>query len=100
MVKYKIIPLIAQYALPFAISQFGVLLLKELPKQPYLGILTIILSFILLYFTAYLIQIKENQERIKEIGEEIDKIKQNEEIKEKLLNSIKDIILLNNLKRR
>jgi len=54
----------------------------------------------LLYFSFYTLQIKENQDDLIDLKEEINKIKQDENDKEKLLNRLRDIIILDDIKRR
>ena len=54
----------------------------------------------MLYFSFYTLQIKENQDDLIDLKEEINKIKQDENDKEKLLNRLRDIIILDDIKRR
>ena len=73
----------------------GYELYKEFPTQPYLGItiaITSILAVLLLFYTT---QIKTNQGKIKNLEERIDKFEESNDTNEKLLNTIKDIVVLN-----
>jgi len=49
----------------------------------------------MVYFSSYTSQINENEEKIKDIKEEIENIKNKIELNEKVLNTIKDIVILN-----
>jgi hypothetical protein len=60
---------------------------RLIEQDKYISLITILISFILLYLTYYSFQIKINEERTKEIKEWIDN-------KEELLNTMKDIIIL------
>ena len=62
------------------------------PENKYIGIITVFIAFILLYFSFYAFQIRKNEEKI---IEEKDKF----ELNEKLLNTIKDIVILNKIKK-
>ncbi|MEK6873911.1 MAG: hypothetical protein AABW91_03625 [Nanoarchaeota archaeon] len=56
-------------------------------EEKYIGIITILMGFILLYFSYYSTQIKSNENKIKELTLW-------KEEKEEFLNNIKDIIIL------
>lgn len=58
-----------------------------LSKEKYIGIITILIGLALIYFSYYIIQIKINEEKIKEFEEW-------KETREELLNTIKDIVIL------
>ena len=77
----------------------SVLIINKVDGSSIVGLLIIILGFLLLYFSFYALQIKENQDDIIDLKEEINKIKQDESYKEKLLNRLRDIIMLNNMKK-
>lgn len=102
MVKniYSIVNVIISAAISIVIIEIGTLMLKELKDRPIIGALIILLGFLLLYFSFYTTQIKTNQDEINDLKEEIEKIKNNEITKEKILNTIKDIVLLNNVKKK
>jgi c-di-AMP phosphodiesterase-like protein len=57
-----------------------------------IGILTIMIAFILLYFSFYAFQIRKNEEKIQQIEEKIA-------MDEKLLNTIKEIVILNKIQK-
>jgi len=84
----------------FVLANLGGVIIKDFPDKPYLGIITIILAFILVYFCSYILQIRNNKSEIEDLSEEVDKIKRQIEMDEKLLNTIKDIKLLENKKRK
>mgnify|MGYP001617840309 FL=1 len=81
------------------IDMGSVLIINKVDGSSIVGLLIIILGFLLLYFSFYALQIKENQDDIIDLKEEINKIKQDESYKEKLLNRLRDIIMLNNIKK-
>lgn len=67
--------------------------------QEYAGVITIILALILLYFGFYTYQIKINHNEIINLKTEIGKIKEELEIQQKLLNTIKDIVILKGVRK-
>jgi len=93
--KLNVIYWISSGIMSFIIANLGAIILKKFPGEPYIGILAIILAFLLLYFSFYTFQIKNNQEEIKNLEEEIKNLKLEREVENKLLNTIKDIVLLN-----
>lgn len=68
----------------FIMGNLGVLVLDE---QLYIGIITILTSFVFLYITYYSLQIGTNQN-------DIDKIKKWIENKEEILNTLTEIVML------
>lgn len=98
--KSNIIYIIITGIFSAALVNLGVVMIKEIRENRWLGILTIILGLLSFFFLFYLLQIKNNQDNIKELNEEINNIKKHEELREKLLNTIKDIIILENKKRK
>jgi len=94
-VKYILINAV----LSLVISNSGFAILKEFPENIYLGITTILMGFILLYFSFYSFQIKVNQEKIKDIERTIENFESHKTKNEKLLNTIKDIVILNKIKK-
>lgn len=80
-------------------TNVGFLLLRDFPERPLLGIATIIFAFLSLYLFSYIFQIRENQKKIEELEKEVERIKTEKEVDEKLLNTIKDIVILDKSKR-
>ena len=76
------------------LANFGILVIRDFPEKPYLGVSIIVLAFLLIFFTDSIFRVRDNTKQIKEISEEIDEIKSKAEFNEKLLNTLKDIILL------
>jgi len=60
--------------------------------RDYYYIITILIGFLLLYFSYYSLQIKINEKKIKEIEDKIIE-------KEELLNTMKDIVILKKISR-
>lgn len=85
----KIIFLIINAILSLIIANLGFLVFSE---NKAIGILTILIAFILLYFSFYIYQIRKNEKEIKEL-------KEKSELNEKVLNSIRDIVILNKIKK-
>lgn len=98
-VAFNITKVIISAVISIIIIELGALMLKEFTDKPLIGLI-IILGFLLLYFSFYTSQVKTNQDNILELKDEIEKIKDNEIAKEKLLNNIKDIVLLNNVEKK
>ena len=61
--------------------------LTVLREEKYIGIITVLIGFALLYFSDYSFQIRINEKKIKDIDDWI-------QIKEELLNTLKDIVIL------
>lgn len=91
------IPNITSYILALIISNLGISLIKQKPEFILIGIISIILGFIIVYFTTYMNQINKNEEEISNLFQEMDSLKKNIEINEELLNTIKDIVILNKI---
>lgn len=83
----------------FVLANYGIISLKKNPDMSLFGIMSIILSFVIVYFLSYISKIGENEEKIEEINKEMIIIKKNNEVNEKLLNTLKDIILLRGIKK-
>ena len=81
------------------LANFGTLVINDFPEKPYLGISIVILSFLLIFFADSLFRIRENTKKIRDLDQEVINIKQDKEVHEKLLNSLKEIVLLRKLKR-
>lgn len=80
----KIIGWIISATLPVVLINLGIAVIN---KEKYVGIITILMGFSLIYFAYYAFQIKENENKIEEIKEWIEN-------KEELLNTLKDIVIL------
>jgi hypothetical protein len=89
---------IGGYIFALVLADIGSIGLKKFPEYNLIDFSLIILGFILAYFSNYISKINRNEEEIEEVKGDIKKLKQNLEIDEKLLNTIKDIILLENNK--
>ncbi len=83
-INKKGIEFITSGIISLILANFGVRIISQ---EKYIGIITIIIAFVLLYLSYYSLQIRINEKKIKEIGEWI-------ETKEELLNTMKDIIIL------
>jgi cell division protein FtsL len=59
--------------------------------------ITAILAVLLLFYTT---QIKTNQAKIKKLEEKMDRFESDKDMSEKLLNTIKDIVILNKMYKR
>lgn len=92
----KVVDWVIGGVLGLIISNLGV---QEMinPKQ-YTGAIAVVVGFIVIYFSFYLYQIKGNGKEIKELKEKIEDIEEKNIIKEKLLNDIRDIIIVGNIK--
>ena len=96
----NIIYTISTGILSVILFNLGYGLYKEFPDQPYLGItiaITAILAVLLLFYTT---QIKTNQAKIKKLEEKMDRFESDKDMSEKLLNTIKDIVILNKMYKR
>lgn len=92
--QVKVLPIIISGSFSFILANFGMVVIKKLPDNPYLGISIIIIAFILLYLSNKLIEIKENKEKIKELGENIEKMNDQMDLQGKLLNTLSNIVIL------
>jgi hypothetical protein len=99
LTKNQITSLIANISIPIILTNLGIFVLKEFTEKIYLGVSIILIGFSLLYFTFYSIQIKTNQEKIKNLEECVIKINKEKESEKKLLNTIKDIVILDKVKK-
>lgn len=91
--KIKIIPFIISAILSLSLANFGSLVIKEFPENYYLGLSIILISFLVLYLSDKIIQVRENNEKIKNLSENIEIIERKIKIQEKLLNTISNIII-------
>jgi len=96
---FNIIEVIISTIISIVIIDIGAVMLKEFKDKPLIGALIIILGFLLLYFSFYTSQIKTNQDDINDLKEEIKKIKEHEIVKEKILNTMKEIIMLEGIRK-
>jgi len=85
----KIIYFVINAIFSIILSNFGFIVF---PENRYIGIITVFIAFILLYFSFYAFQIRKNEEKIMEMENKL-------ETDEKLLNTIKDIVILNQVKK-
>jgi len=84
MEKKEIFLLISSSILSIILANLGAVVWNE---NKIISIITILIAFISIYFVSYIIQIKNNEDKIKEIEEWKDS-------KEELLNTLKDIVIL------
>jgi len=82
------------------LTNIGIALISDFPEKPLLGIMTIILAFLLLYFSGQILQVKTNEENIRYIQKQIAIIQNTNELNEKVLNTLREIVLLENTKKR
>lgn len=98
--KVKIIYTLFSYALSLVLANSGVISFKTNPEFWPIGLSFVASSFLILYFLNYLSKINENENNIQNIKEEIQTLKQEIYANEKLLNTIKDVILIKNIKKK
>jgi hypothetical protein len=96
--KKNILYTISTCVLLLILTNLGIRIIKDFPERPYLGLTAIILSFLTLYFSSYILDIRNSQSKLDEIEKEIEIIKKEREFDEKLLNKIKDIVLLGKIR--
>lgn len=77
----------------------GTYLLKEFPENIWLGLGFWILAFVNLYFSYYIIEIREHKDAIENLKKEIKETKERRELDEKVLNTLRDIITLEHIKK-
>ena len=94
----KTIYTLFSYGLSFVLANSGLISFRTNPDFWPIGLSFIVSSFIILYFLSYISKINENEEGLIDVKKDINELKQNTEIDRKLLNTIKDIILLQKLK--
>lgn len=75
--KSKIIYFLVNAILSIILSNLGII---AIPENTYIGIITILIALILLYFSFKAFQIKKNEESTKQIQKDIKSLKQNQEI--------------------
>ncbi len=80
------------------ITNLGIMIIKEFPNYYLIGLTTILLAFLFLYFSYYILEIREHKKRIEHLEDIWKKIDNKIEVDEELLNTLKDIILLKNEK--
>lgn len=98
--KIKTIYTLFSYILSFILANSGIISFKTNPEFWPIGLSFVVSSFLILYFLSYISKISENEEDIASIKKEIGSLKQTYEIDRKLLNTIKNIVLLNNIKKK
>tara|TARA_Y100000034_G_C6617755_1_gene269203 strand:+ start:38 stop:355 length:318 start_codon:yes stop_codon:yes gene_type:complete len=85
--------------LPAILVFVGTRLINTIPEQPYIGGSVILIAFLSLYFSFYALKIRDNEKNLREINEKMIKMQKETEINEKLLNSLRDISLLEEIKK-
>ncbi len=95
MENKEVFNLIISSILSLIIANIGIKFLKDFSDNLYIGFFTILLGFLVLYFYSYSSQIKANKDEIEKISKENEEIKTIINRNEKLLNTIRDIVLLN-----
>ena len=76
------------------IIEIGGIITLELKDKPIIGVLIILLGFLLIYFSFYSAQIKINKDEIDLIKKKMRELEKQKEIDEKLINKIRDIVIL------
>ena len=89
MNKKEIFLLISSSIISIILANLGAIVWNE---NKIISVISILMAFTLIYFISYIIQIKTNEEKIKEIEEW-------KEMKEELLNTLKDIVILKKVSR-
>ncbi len=92
--KNKVTYFITNAVLSIILSNLGWIII---PENKSVGIITIMIAFILLYFSFKAFQIKKNEEAISSIKEDIKVLKQNQEMNWKLLNTYMDNKLIDKI---
>ena len=87
--KSTIIFFVINLIFSIILTNLGLFVYKE---NKVMSIITILFALIVLYFSFYIYQIRKNENKINEL---LDK----SELNEKLLNTIKDIVILNKVKK-
>ncbi len=87
--KYSV--LIASAIFSIIIGSIGGRIIKD---DIWIGLSWILIAFLIVYFSSYFTQIKANEDSIKGIDNKIKEINQYIEIQGKLLNTIKEIVIL------
>ncbi|MAE49820.1 hypothetical protein CMI48_03265 [Candidatus Pacearchaeota archaeon] len=98
--KKIIISTVVSAILPFIIINLGIKIISDFPEKPWLGITMIVLAFLTFYFFLYTTQIRKNENSIKELQEQITIMQNKNELNKKALNTIKDIVILEDIKKR
>ncbi len=88
------------YILSFVLANSGVISFKTNPEFWPIGLSLIVSGFLVLYFLSNISKIKENEEEINNLKKEVKLITQNIQADEKLLNTLKDIILLKKMNKK
>ncbi len=90
-INKKLLSWISSGIISTILLNFGIAVIKE---EKYIGIITILIAFVLLYLSYYSPQIGINELKIKNLEEEINQLNQNLENQKELLNTLKDIVIL------
>ena len=90
----QIVYLIVSAIISFITAYLGALIIIQTKENLLIGILAILLGFLLLFFSFYTLQIKTNQDEINDIKKELNEINKNIKDREKLINTIKDVVLI------
>ena len=93
--EFKIIEWIISGILSIILINLGIA--EIINPNKYTGIIVILISFTLIYISFYAFQIRNNKKEILELKREIKDIEENNHLQQKLLNTIKDIVILNKL---
>ncbi len=97
--KKKIISFIATTILSIVLINFGIAIIKKFPEDMYIGIVSVIIGFVLFYFSIYAPQIQKNELDIKDLEKRIQKLEEDYILDKKLLNTLKDMIILNKIRK-
>ncbi len=95
MVKKNWIYSISTWIISFFLANGGLLAIKEYPQFWPSGISLIVAAFLMVYFSSYTSQINKNKEDIQNCKDDLNKMKSESQLNEKVLNTIKDIVILN-----
>lgn len=94
MAKKNWLYTISTWIISLFLTNGGFIAIKEYPQFWPSGISLIVAAFLMVYFSSYTSQINKNKEDISNCQKEIKDIKNKDELNEKVLNTIRDIILL------
>jgi len=94
MVKKNWLYTTSTWVISLFLANGGFMFLKDYPEFWPAGISLILTAFVMVYFSSYISQINENKESLERIKKEMERINSEIDLYGKLLNTIKDIVLL------
>lgn len=89
--------IIIDYLFPLVLTNLGIIIIS---RDELMGIALLVLAFLIFYFARNIEGIRINEDSIREIKEEIESAKKELEIDRKLLNTLKDILLVKSVQNK